>query len=193
VGDVRARLGATAVVAVAVLVLNVPAGAARAAPAEESPRAWVKGLCASAGGWAGDMQRLLSDASREVPVTETEPARARTALARTLGALAKRTARLARAIKHGGTPDVHGGKAAVGAFVNAFTTVTDSLRDAREKMKAAPVDDPAAFALSVAAAQGQLQTALSQVNLDLAELALGGRVLQRAAAAEPACRRFVNG
>lgn len=163
--------------------------AAPAAAATESPRAWVKGLCTSVAEWSAGVDTTLSDAS---PDQSTDLRDAAAALTRTLNTVARRTDKLAKAIQRGGVPRVDGGKAAVADLVQTFTAVSDILRETRGALKAAPLDDPVAFATEVREASAELQSLLSEASFNFAELEFGGPVLEEAAAAAPQCRSFVG-
>jgi hypothetical protein len=165
---------------------------APAAAATESPGEWARGLCTAVADWSKDVDATLAAASLDTPAVSATPSEARAALAGTLRKLAKRTDKLAKAVKRGGVPDVEGGKAAVRAFVRVFGIVAGGLRDTRVEVKALPIDDPQAFSASLRLTTVDLSALFTEVNLDFAKLELGGKELEKAAAAEPRCAAFVN-
>jgi hypothetical protein len=173
-----------ALVGSSVVALGAPASAAT-----ESPKVWAKGVCATVGDWTADVDARLSDASVDAP---EDADAARTALTRTLGQLAKRTKKLVKAIEDGGAPDVEGGNAIVRGLAEGFGDVVDGLRDARARIVDAP-DDPEEVAATIRDTAVDLQNLLVQANLDIADLDLASRPLQRAFEKAPACQELVAG
>ncbi len=146
-----------------------------------SARSYVRSVCSAISPLERSVVTRSSALNNSPASNATE---AKRTLQGFLNAIANDSAHAVSRIRAAGTPDIPDGKTVAGAIVKTFTELRDAMRLAVTKAQSLPTDSASSFNSAAHALTTSVRGSLNNIDAS----GLSNPDLEKAAAAEPACK-----